>query len=513
MKSVVTSAQMRCMDQMTVESYLIPGVILMENAGRGVAQLIWDLYSQQVFQVVIFCGKGNNGGDGFVIARHLRQAGLYVDVVLVGKKTEVKGDAQINLAIVEKMGIPLIELTDSNLLNEVSCGDLIVDAVLGTGITGPVRGLASDVIEFINQCPVPVVSVDIPSGLNSDTGHFEGVCVQATQTATMAALKRGLLLPPGRLMAGEVTVIDISMPEAVHEAIPDLCHLLEPDDVLCRLPDRPVDGHKGTFGKVGVVAGSRGMTGAATLSSMSAFRTGAGLVTCACPASINGILETKMTEVMTRPLDETSSGTLAKAALSGILELFQWADVAAIGPGLSMHEETADLIRQLLQSTKIPFVLDADGLNAFHGRMDLLKQIKTPGILTPHVGELARLIDQPMDVILNYPIETARETAQLLDKIIVLKGAPSIIAEPNGGCFINSTGNSGMATGGAGDVLTGIIAGLMAQGCSPLDAAFCGVYLHGLAGDLAAEALDEHAMLADDISQYIGNAYQALEVL
>ena len=511
MKPVVTASQMREMDQICINDYKIPGLVLMENAGSGAASTIMSAYNAR--HVAIFCGKGNNGGDGFVIGRHLFNAGMNVQIILVGSREDVRGDALVNLNILEQMEIPLVELFSVEQLQEWDQPDLIVDALLGTGITGAVRGVMADVIKFVNDTLIPVVAVDIPSGLNCDTGQYDGVCVEADMTVTMAALKRGLALSPGKIVAGDVIVTDISMPPQVPTQIGNLCYTPNAEDIVSRLPERPIDGHKGTFGKAAVIAGSTGLTGAAVLASMGAYRTGAGLVACGCPKSLNSILETKMTEVMTRPLPETPSGTLGQHALDDILEFLEWADVAAIGPGLSSHPDTVLMVQELTKSLDMPFVLDADGINAFQGNLKFFKHVSAPCILTPHVGELARLLKTSIESILEDPIRTALDTAQSLDQVLVLKGAPTIIASPEGDCLINPTGNSGMATGGSGDVLTGIITGLLAQGMPPFDAAFCGVYLHGLAGDLAAEAVGEQAMLAEDILNHIGEAYLTLEDL
>lgn len=515
MRLVLTAQEMREIDRLAIEKIGIPSMVLMENAGKRVAEVAFEILQQkQGKRVLILCGKGNNGGDGMVAARHLLSLGVSVDIALVGEKESLRGDAKIQFSILEKMDVSFFFITDIGDLNRLNPGDVLIDALLGTGTSGQIQGLLPSVIEWINKQSSPVISVDIPSGIHSDTGACLGACVRACRTVTLAEWKRGLVLFPGKGCAGNVQVVDIGIPGSIVQHFPCKTYYLEEKDIRNWLPERVAHAHKGHFGKVLVLAGSTGMTGAASLTSLACLRAGAGLVLLGIPRSLNPILEVKLTEVMTRPLPETSEGTLSLTAESEIREWLEWADVLAIGPGLSRNPETAELVRRIVMNTSLPIVLDADGLNAFEGQSVLFQKRKGFLILTPHPGELARLISDPgvsSEKIDTERIEIARAWAKNGNAILVLKGAPTVVADLEGNVYVNSTGNSGMATGGAGDVLTGLIAGLLAQKLSPLYSALCGVYLHGLAGDLASKRIGQRALLAGDILDAIGNAFLTLE--
>jgi len=499
-------------DRTTIEEVQIPGVVLMENAGIGVVDEIENFLGDVIDkQIVIFCGKGNNGGDGYVIARHLHNRGAHVAVFLAGKKEAIKGDAFINLKILENMGLDVIEITSLDQIPLFSHIDLIVDALLGTGVTGPVVGFFGELINYINDLGAAIVSVDLPSGMVTDTGAVHGACIKADVTVTMAQLKTGLLFSPARDLAGEIVVVDISVPPQVSERIHGNRFLIESDDIRIRLPRRKLDAHKTSCGKVVVFAGSVGMTGAATLTAISSLKVGAGLTKLGIPASLNPILEQKLTEVMTVPLAETSGQSISLKAKDQIADLLAWADVLAVGPGLSTDPETVEFVKWLLTSFKKPMVLDADGLNALAKTPELIQKYPGDLVITPHPGELARLIDISISDLHKDSLSVIRKLVQEWETVIVLKGGPTLIAAPNGNLFINSTGNPGLATGGSGDVLTGMIAGLLAQKITPLDAALVGVYLHGLAGDLAAEDLSEMGMIAGDICYYLPAAIKQVE--
>ena len=507
MRRIVTTEEMRKIDRRTIEDVGVPGLLLMENAGLGVVRVIEEVLSEtNGRRVTVVCGKGNNGGDGMVIARHLFNRGISVRIILIGKKEQLQGDALINMRIVDSFGLEIDEVNDKKILRRVDEGDLIVDALLGTGITGEVQGFYADVIEWMNRSSVPVVSVDVPSGLHADDGTFEGACVRAYRTVTMAEIKRGLVLPPGRELAGELTVADIGAPAFVSESVGVRTFIIEEEDVRERLPERPVSAHKGAFGKILIIAGSTGMTGAAVLASMAALRVGGGLTILGIPESLNPILEEKLTEVMTKPLPETNQGTLSENAESEIDELLEWADVLAVGPGVTTVPKTAELVRKIVMKSKKPMVIDADGLNAFSGMAELLGKKEGPTVMTPHYGELSRIINLSIEEIAVNRIEVARECAGRFGAVVVLKGAPTVIANPEGEVFVNSTGNSGMATPGSGDVLTGMIVGLLGQGCAPLDASLCGVFLHGLSGDISAELQGQRSLIAGDLVDYISEA-------
>ena len=504
MQIVLTASQMAQVDRTTIDTVQIPGVVLMENAGKGVVQEIEDLLGDfKKKHVLIFCGKGNNGGDGYVIARRLHNHGAEVVVFLAGKKEAIKGDAKINLTILENLGIDVYEISSMEEIPQFHRVDLVVDALLGTGVTGPVVGFFGDLIKTMNNYGAPIVAVDLPSGMETDTGAVHGACVEADVTVTMAHLKAGLLFSPAQDHAGEIVIANIGVPPEISLKLHENLFLVEDEDIRSRLPERQLNAHKTSVGKVVVFAGSVGMTGAATLASISSLQIGAGLTKLGIPASLNPILEQKLTEVMTVPLAETNHQSISVKAKDQVEELLEWANVLAVGPGLSTHEETVEFVKWLLKAVQKPMVLDADGLNALAGDTSLIEKYAGPMVLTPHPGELARLTGASISDIEKNRFVILRDLSKRWGKVIVLKGGPTITAAPDGRIFINSTGNPGMATGGSGDVLTGMIAGLLAQNLSAIDAALVGVFIHGLAGDIAADELTEMGMIAGDISEFL----------
>ena len=513
MRKVVTASQMGQMDRETIERVGIPGVVLMENAGLGVVSVAEQLLGGSAARkhVVVVAGKGNNGGDGFVVARHLHNRGADVEVYLLADPDAVKGDARTNLNILQNMGLPIRRVEKRSDFAPRQPLALIVDAIFGTGISGAVRGLPAEIIDAINSSPAPVLSVDLPSGLNADTGAVEGPCVRATATATMAEVKRGLLLPPGRDFAGRVHVVDISMPEGLEAAKQVRTFVVGRPDALVVLPQRPSDAYKNKVGLVYVVAGSTGMTGAATLASLSALRAGSGLVYLGIPESLNPILEEKATEVITRPLPEAEPGHLAESATTPILDHMSGMDVLALGPGLGTHPSTAKLVHNLVREVDKPAVIDADGLNNLQGQTDLLRGRTAPTVLTPHPGELSRLAGLSTREILADRIEVARRFAGEWGVVLVLKGSPTVTASPEGLVMINSSGNAGMATGGSGDVLTGLVASFIGQGLDAFTAAWLGVYVHGFAGDVARNRFGEMGLIAGDILRAVPAVLRELE--
>jgi NAD(P)H-hydrate epimerase len=519
---VVTAEEMRAIDAQTIENIGIPGIVLMENAGKAVTQVVKEILGkeakgqggkrkgheslarrQESKRVAIFVGRGNNGGDGLVIARYLTLSGFDVTIYLLSEAGRFTGDALTNLQIAQNLQFKIKLLLSQEQLSayraEIQSSDVIVDSIFGTGLKGAVRGFAAEVIEFINSTGKPIVAVDLPSGLDADTGQSEGVCVHATHTVTMGLPKRGLLLYPGADFTGKLTVADIGFPQSVIDAQGIRVNWVQKDEARRLMPRRPRNSHKGTFGHVFVIAGSVGLTGAAALASEAALRIGAGMVTLGIPKSLNPIMEEKLTEVMTVPLPETDAQSLASEAKTKIFDFLKRANVVAIGPGLSRNPQTVELIHQLSVEIKLPKVIDADGLNALSEKRDLLDQLDSQTILTPHPGEMARLLDCSPQEVESDRIGIAQEFAQKHGLTLVLKGVPTIIASASGEVYINSTGNPGMATAGMGDVLTGAIAGLLAQGLKPVDAAVLGVYLHGLAGDIAAEKIGESGLIAGDV--------------
>lgn len=489
---VATAAEMRELDRRTIEEYGLPGVALMENAGREVARKVEEILGCVAGRkVCIFAGKGNNGGDGFVAARHLAGAGAEVTVFLAGSPEEISGDARINFEVFTGAGGDICQVSGQRDMDRVSLAatlaDCLVDALLGTGFRGEVGGDMAEMVRIMSTAGKPVVAVDIPTGIDADTGQVRGAAVRASHTVTFALPKPGLLLQPGADHAGTVTVAGIGFPARLltEAALPQSA--ITATYARALLPARQPWAHKGTSGRVIVVAGSPGLTGAAALAATAAVRTGAGLVTLAVAESLSPIMAVKLTEVMTKPLPETASGALGLAAVPLIDELAATADALAIGPGLGRDHETAEAVREIVHTAICPLVIDADGLNALAGYTDILLDAAALPVLTPHPGELSRLTGLPVAAINADRLAVAREAAARFGAIVVLKGAGTVVAYPDGEAFINTTGNAGMATGGTGDVLTGVIAALIAQGLTSHDAAVAGVYIHGLAGDMAAD--------------------------
>lgn len=514
--SVVTASQMRQLDRRATEEYGIPSLLLMENAGvQAVLELERAFPHLTRSRVAVVCGKGNNGGDGLVVARHLFDRGITVEVFLLARQVEIKGDAGTNLDIIRKLGAPIYEVTTSQeieaIRGAIERADVVVDAILGTGTTGPAKGLFGEAIDLLNRSGKPIVALDIPSGLNSDEGVIPEPSINAVLTVTFGLPKRGLILYPAASCAGRVVTVDIGLPrQLLTDPLLDVS-LVQAEDLVSALPPRDPNAHKGTYGHVLVLAGSPGKTGAAAMCALSVLRIGAGLVTLALPESLNDAMEAKLTEVMTEPLPETRERTIAHAALERVLDLMQGKRVIAIGPGLSIHPETAELIRAVVKTAKAQIVVDADGINALGPNLEMLRDVALPPILTPHPGELARLLGVDRDEVARHRIPIAQKVATSFGVHLVLKGARTLIANPEGRVAINMTGNPGMATGGTGDVLTGLIAGLLAQGVSAGLAVKAAVYLHGLAGDLAAEAVGQEAMVASDLMAQIPEAIRQLK--
>ena len=512
---VVTAAEMRQIDQDTIERVGIPGIVLMETAGSAIVRAIEQHYPT-CHRIGIFVGKGNNGGDGLVIARQLAHAGREVHLFLVSPAESFTGEAEINLQIARRLGLQIEFYGTGAVPTTLASCELLVDAIFGTGLRGTVRGSIATVIKTLNNFSIPILSVDLPSGLDANTGHPLGTCVRADRTVTIGLPKRGLLVHPGAEFAGKLEVVDIGFPKQVVDAQGIKVNWTTTAGVSQWVPPRPSASHKGTYGRVLVVAGSTGMTGAAALASEAALRAGAGLVTLATPKHLNPILEGLLPEVMTLPLPETESGSLSASATSAILEFAEKTkSVLAIGPGLSQHPDTVALVHQLIgenreQKLGKRMVVDADGLNALSQTPEIISLLDSEAVLTPHPGEMSRLTSTSVPSLEADRIRTAQQFTSEHSLTLVFKGAPTVTGLANGDVWINSTGNSGMATGGMGDVLTGIIAGLMAQGVSSERAAVLGVYLHGLAGDIVAEALGMHGLIASDVLKVVPKAISAL---
>ncbi|MGE0704638.1 MAG: NAD(P)H-hydrate dehydratase [Vicinamibacterales bacterium] len=507
---VLNSAQMRDADRRTIEEIGIASLVLMENAGRQVVAALEAVHGALLDgPVAILCGRGNNGGDGFVVARTLLQRGVAVSVFLIGRVSDVRGDARTNLEILSRLGLSIVEIADSEAWelhgSEVTDCPLIVDALFGTGLNAPLAGFLETVVADVNQSNATVVAIDVPSGLSADSHEPIGDSIEATTTVTLGAPKVALVLPPADTRAGDIVIADIGIPMSVIESLegPRL-ELLTRSSIRDLLHPRSADSHKGDYGHVLVVAGSRGKTGAAHLTAAGALRSGAGLVTVATPSSCLPIVASLAPEYMTLPIAE-SDGEPDAGAVDQLLE--QARDVIAIGPGLGQGSTTRAFIHRLVDQATVPLVVDADGLNAFAGNPDALSgRDGRPVIVTPHPGELARLVGMSTDEVQASRVEIARNFAATHHVYVVLKGHRSVIVTPDEKVFINPTGNPGMATGGSGDVLTGMIAAWLAQLLDAEAACKLAVYLHGLAGDLAEAQLGQVAMTARDIVQQLGPA-------
>ncbi len=508
---VLTGAQMREADRRTIEEVGIPSAVLMENAGRQVvAAMVSAFEDLDAMRVAVLCGRGNNGGDGFVAARVLAARGVDVGIYLVGRADEVAGDARTNLTILRNLGLDVVEVGDVPAWElhgtDVLGADVVVDALFGTGLRSPLDGLVETIVDDLNSSSRPVVSIDLPSGLSADTADVIGPSVDATLTVALGAPKLPLVLPPAEIRAGMMVVADIGIPEAVIESVdgprvdvltrPLMRELIEP---------RSPESHKGDYGRLLIVAGSPGKTGAAALAALAALRSGAGLVTVAAPASSVPGIAAHGAEFMTMALPEAGDGTIAEAAIEPLLAFD--ADVIAVGPGLGRSRSASRVVHALVAQSGVPLVLDADALYAFAGESDqLVGREGLDVIVTPHAGEMARLIGRTSDEVQARRLDMAREFAVSHRVHVILKGHRTIVASPDGRTSINPTGNAGMASAGAGDVLTGMVSAWLGQLLDADAAVRLAVFLHGLAGDLAEADEGEVALIAGDILAHLGDA-------
>lgn len=509
---IVSAAEMREIDRVTSERFGIPSLTLMENAGTAVANFVLSQYPD-ARRVAVICGKGNNGGDGFVVARKLHEAGreLQVQVLLLADPTELRGDAA---EMFRKMPqVPVVVKSDDELeaakARVLGGAEVLVDALLGSGFRPPVAGLYAEAIAAMNATGLPVIAVDIPSGADADaTLEQTGTLARADAVVTFTAPRPAHIF--GGLTDGPIVIAPIGSPE---EAIGSSLHLnlITPHEIAPLIGARPRDANKGTYGHVLVIGGSLGKAGAAAMAGMSALRTGAGLSTVATPRSVLSTVAGFHPELMTEPLEETEAGTIAMRALeySRVDSLVKGKSVLAIGPGISRHAETSEFVRTVVQNYPAPTVVDADGLNAFEGVTAKLNGKGRALVITPHPGEMARLTGRSIPEIQKDRSGIARAFARERNLVVVLKGHRTLIAQSDGELWVNVTGNPGMATGGTGDVLTGMIAGLIAQNLAHVIAAVIGaVYLHGLAGDIARENLGEQSLLATDLIRELAQAFQ-----
>ncbi|MFQ5682230.1 MAG: NAD(P)H-hydrate dehydratase [Candidatus Binatia bacterium] len=511
---VVTSEEMRTLDRLTIQKYGVPSLVLMERAGESVTKALMGSFGRIAKGgVLVVAGKGNNGGDGLVVARKLQEKKIPCEVVLLARKEELSHDAKENLGAFLKIKGKIVEVTSDSfaLFSQRLKGKrLLVDAILGTGLKKEVRGLYADAISVINASGLPVVAVDIPSGLDAELGRPLGIAIQAEMTVTFGYPKVGQVIYPGLSYVGDLVVGDIGIhPKAVDQLhVPT--ELLEKKDIHWLVPVREPNVHKGTYGHLLVVAGSRGKTGAAIMACRAAMRVGAGMVTLAGPRSLNDIFAGSMVEVMTEPLKENSEEEVESLNDQDWYHLIDKKRALLLGPGIGVKDFVRNALRWLLRNLEIPWVIDADGLNCLAEDVERLRSARTPPVLTPHPGEMARLVRQDNATVNKDRIGTARSFACDYGCYVVLKGARTVISTPRGEVSINPTGNPGMASGGMGDVLAGILAGLLAQGFRMEDALKLGVFLHGLVGDQVAGTKGQIGMIASDVLEALPQGIRSL---
>jgi hydroxyethylthiazole kinase-like uncharacterized protein yjeF len=509
-----TSEEMAALDRRAAEEFGVPTIVLMEAAGRAVFEAARRMTTTTAPRVVVVAGKGNNGGDGLVAARLMLAAGWRVTVVLVARDVEVTGDAATALQAARRAGVEIINLDSlalPGLRGLLGGADLVVDGLFGTGFRGPVVGLAAKTIEALNAAGRPVLAIDVPSGVHGDTGAADGTSVRASATVTMGLPKIGLVLAQGAEAAGRIWVADVGHPPRLLESADVRTSLVTARMVAASVPARKMDAHKGQFGRVLVVAGSVGHTGAAVLAALGALRAGAGLVTLGVPAAAYPVVGPAVIEAMPHPLPDTD-GALAAEAADTVLDMAATADAVACGPGLGTGRGSAAVVRRLLAACPCPLVLDADALNVMAAAPGDLAAARPPLVLTPHPGEMARLLGASTEDVQRHRLQVARAAAERFRAVVVLKGARTIVADPSGEAFVVPTGNPAMAAGGMGDVLTGAVAALVGAGLPPRDAAWAGAYLHGLAGDLAAASRGPAGILAREVADALPGALAAVRV-
>lgn len=510
---LVNREEIRQADALAITEYGIPGVVLMENAGRSLAEQAFHMLEERGGKkAVIICGGGNNGGDGFVAARHLHNLGYGIRLYLLASPESLKGDALLNYEIIQKIGLDIQHISDERRLNILKVvlmqSDLILDCLFGTGLEENVRGLALNLIGIVNDSGRPVLACDIPSGLCADKGVPLGVAVKAERTVTFGYGKIGLYLPPAQEYTGEVHVVDISLPKEVESHLTIRRELL--DDDFCRrwLSPREKQSHKGLYGHLLMLAGSSSMPGASVMAAKGALRMGVGLLTAAIPLAVANVFSSSLPEAMLMDLPQTEQGALGWNSLDK-LAAFP-AAAYLIGPGLGRDPETFSLVQAFMPKLKKSAVIDADGLSALVGKESLLSESGHLHVITPHPGEMAKLCGLKIAEVQKNRIQTAVEFAASAKAVVVLKGAGTVVADPKGRVFLNTSGNPGMATGGSGDVLSGIIAALLAQGLPPAIAAACGVWIHGSAGDEVAKSKSSLALLPTDICEYLPIVHKRL---
>ncbi len=515
MNPLVTAAVMAEIDRRTIEEIGIPGPVLMENAGRGTAAVIIETLEKRGLwgtglPVTVISGIGNNGGDGFVVARYLREQGCHVTAFLAGRVEDTQGDGRLNLDIFLKAGGEVKEIANvddiEELTRSISDAEIVVDALFGTGLSKEVAGLHRQVIDTVNAYANMVCAIDMPSGINASTGKLMGEAVDADFTCTFGLMKVGQAVPPGCSYCGDVHVLDIGIPEIALDNLEVNNFLITPGGVKNLLPLRNWEFHKGRAGKIYVIGGSTGLTGAVTMACEGALTAGSGLIYAVVPESLNVIFEQKLTEQMTLPIPDRGAGCFSPDMVERVAELIKKADAIAIGPGLSHRVETEDFVSVLMKKMEKPLVIDADGLNCLSNNPDLLRDVDSPVIITPHEGEMSRLSGKPIEEVKDNRLDVARDFSKRYGVITVLKGYRTVVADPEGTVYINDAGNPYMATGGMGDILTGMVVSFLGQGMVPIEATISAVYLHSLAADIAVESYPRVPVAPRHIISYYPNA-------
>lgn len=492
---------MKKLDETSISEYGINGLVLMENAGVSVVNEILKLV-QNPKRVLIVCGTGNNGGDGFVIARHLMNRNWQVSVLVCGNEDRIKGDSLTNLKILKKLNCDIVFLQDDKykfpepLLKD---SDIIVDALLGTGFAGQLKEKYINVIRSVNRSGKYIVSVDIPSGLYSDSGFCSEECIKADITVTFQLAKLGLLINDGPEVSGRLVVSDISIPRKLIDSEKLEYNLIDTEILHNLLKERRNNTHKGSYGRVLTTACSKNMSGSGIMAAKAALRSGAGISVLAVPRSIQSSVNTQLLEVMSRGLEDNNTGVLAKDCIENLLSMSQEFSCMLIGPGLAVNEDIKAITKEVICRCKAPLIIDADALNVLSKDMDVFRQKLSDIVITPHPGEMARLLGISTVEVQKDRVGCALKVSSEYGITTVLKGHRTIVALPNGELYVNPTGNPGMATAGAGDVLAGIIAGLIAQGLTPEAGAIAGVYIHGAAGDAVKNEIGEYGLTAGDI--------------
>lgn len=517
---LLTAQEMRECDRATIEDLGIPGLVLMELAGQGCAEACKAMLAKRGIPIkdayiAVVCGAGNNGGDGYVVARHMLNAGAKVTTYLLAEASKLKGDALANYQILQKIGGRFVEAQGPGMLEavlpEIQRAHLLVDAVFGTGLARDLSEEMAQKIRLLDTLPCLRLAVDIPSGVDSDTGAIRGAALHADVTVTFGHQKRGHWLYPGRELCGEVKLVDISIPLSVTKQVNSRCALLTETELRRLLPKRGRTSHKNSFGHLLVVAGSAGMSGAALLSASAALRSGVGLASVATCGHSQRALEGKFLEAMISGVGDAGSRYMTEDDVLQIKALSIAKNALVLGPGIGQEPSTALLARRLVREITVPMLVDADGLNAVAAEISCLKEAQGPRVLTPHPKEMSRLSGRSVAEISRDRVGLAEKFAKAHNVVLVLKGADTVVASPDGDVYINSSGNSGLATAGSGDVLSGIIGSFLAQGSSAIDAARLGVYLHGAAADEAKKTTGEAAMVASDVVSSLPSLLRRLE--